>query len=211
MASVKSSLEQKEYPCAQSDLRQRCIRLLDLDPGCVKGNNPLQGSLRVVSLTHNPSYEALSYTWGSDSAFPSRQIICSGDSIPITKNCYDALCTLKRNFKVRSIWVDAICIKQTDNTEKGHQLPLMREIYGKARRVFIWLGNGTEESDEALEWVWDSSWNQSPFVGVRVKNFPALLLPGEVLKVLKMLPKFIGMLPPLITEFMIDMLQPNIV
>jgi hypothetical protein len=192
MGTVKSSPEQKANPYAQNDLRQRCIRLLDLDSSYVKGNNPLQGSLRVVSLDRNPSYEALSYTWGSDSLFPSRQIICSGATIPITKNCYDALCTLKRNFKVRSIWVDAICIKQTDNTEKSHQLPLMRDIYGKARRVFIWLGNGTEESDEALEWVLDSSRDRSPLVGVKVRDFPALLLPGETLKILKMLPQFMG-------------------
>ncbi|KAJ4007840.1 hypothetical protein NW766_009648 [Fusarium irregulare] len=41
-----------------------------------------------------------------------------------------------------SIWIDALCINQNDLTECSEQVKGMREIYGSARQVHIWLGNG---------------------------------------------------------------------
>jgi hypothetical protein len=38
------------------------------------------------------------------------------------------------------VWVDAICINQTDDLEKEHQIDLMRDIYSSAREVIMWLG-----------------------------------------------------------------------
>jgi len=49
------------------------------------------------------------------------------------------------------MWVDAICINQVDQKEKEDQIPLMAEIYAKARRVVVWLGEAGGDSDQALE------------------------------------------------------------
>lgn len=38
------------------------------------------------------------------------------------------------------MWIDALCINQQDKAEKNHQVPLMRQIYKSAERVFSWLG-----------------------------------------------------------------------
>jgi hypothetical protein len=179
------------------DLRGRRIRLLDLSSVLPGEQEPLQGNLRVVSLDRGympPTYEALSYVWGEDSDSLSRHISCSGVEIPITRNCYDALRTLHRHFGVRSIWVDAICINQDNVEEKEHQIPLMRDIYGSARRVFIWLGNGTKESDEAFTWITRESAFDSVLGVAMFKPFPAIMLPSEMLKAVRLIPLWIGKL-----------------
>ncbi|KAF8850743.1 HET-domain-containing protein [Acephala macrosclerotiorum] len=170
-------------------LGERCIRVLKLSG--YDGRNPLRGTLEVRSLDRSPSFAALSYTWGPDAANPSQEIICSGKTIPITQNCHDALSTLRHIFNVRSIWVDAICINQDDDLEKGSQIPLMRDIYGTASRVYIWLGKGTKESDEAFEWMRHTTKDVSVLLGARFKAFPGLMAPGELLKAWRLLPVLI--------------------
>ncbi|KAH8803351.1 heterokaryon incompatibility protein-domain-containing protein [Xylogone sp. PMI_703] len=39
-----------------------------------------------------------------------------------------------------SIWVDALCINQVDNTERTHQAKLMRDIYASTEAVIVYLG-----------------------------------------------------------------------
>ncbi|CZR70126.1 uncharacterized protein PAC_20027 [Phialocephala subalpina] len=172
-------------------LGERCIRVLELNDVDLDGGKSLRGRLKVRSLDKNPSFAALSYTWGSDALRPSRDIVCSGKRIPITQNCHDALHTLRRNFNVRTIWVDAICINQEDDLEKGSQIPLMRDIYGQASRVYIWLGKGTEESDEAIEWIRHTAKDVSILLGARFKAFPGLMAPQELLKTWRLIPVLI--------------------
>jgi len=180
------------------DLRGRYIRLLDLNSVLPGEHESLQGHLRVVSLGRGympPKYGALSYVWGEDSDSPSRHIFCSGVKIPITRNCYDALRTLHRHFGVCRIWVDAICINQGNVEEKEHQIPLMKEIYGSASRVFIWLGNGTGESNEAFTWITRESMLDNVFEAAALfKPFPVIMLPSEVFRIMRLIPLWIGKL-----------------
>ncbi|KAG4439644.1 hypothetical protein IFR05_004893 [Cadophora sp. M221] len=176
---------------SRKDLRQRCIRLLDLDSIIDGQNNSLAGALRVVSLDSNPTFDALSYSWGKDSRFPACEILCSNSPVPITQNCYDALTTLREHFGVRAIWVDAICINQEDKTEKAHQIPLMRDIYGKAQRVLVWLGIGTDQSNKAIEWIIDDAYRHiGAFSNVQFKSFPRNMHYKEVMKIVKLMPEY---------------------
>ncbi|KUI52962.1 Heterokaryon incompatibility protein 6, OR allele [Cytospora mali] len=43
-------------------------------------------------------------------------------------------------------WVDAICVNQMDNEEKGHQLAIMGTIYKNAERVLACVGEHDKES-----------------------------------------------------------------
>jgi hypothetical protein len=47
--------------------------------------------------------------------------------------------------------VDAVCINQENDKEKEDQISLMAEIYAKALRVVVWLGEAEVDSDRALE------------------------------------------------------------
>jgi hypothetical protein len=40
----------------------------------------------------------------------------------------------------RLLWIDALCINQSDKKEKGLQVQMMRDIYKSASRTIIWLG-----------------------------------------------------------------------
>ncbi|KAK3955167.1 ankyrin repeat-containing domain protein [Pseudoneurospora amorphoporcata] len=94
-------------------------------------------------------YEALSYVWGSEDKPCS--IFIDGYNLAVGKNLYAALLHLRDNSVQRTIWIDAICINQGDNEEKGHQVQSMAKIYAKASRVIVWLGEEVAGSDQALE------------------------------------------------------------
>jgi heterokaryon incompatibility protein (HET) len=71
----------------------------------------------------------------------------------VTKNLHAALLRLRNHSFERIVWVDAVCINQADNQEKAHQIQNMTKIYGQANRVIVWLGGGTDNSDQALEGI----------------------------------------------------------
>ncbi|KAK3342341.1 heterokaryon incompatibility protein-domain-containing protein, partial [Neurospora tetraspora] len=94
-------------------------------------------------------YEALSYVWGSEDKPCSISI--NGCDLPVGENLYAALLHLRDHSIERTIWIDAICINQEDEEEKGHQVQSMAKIYAKASRVIVWLGEEAAGSDQALE------------------------------------------------------------
>ncbi|KAK3339433.1 heterokaryon incompatibility protein-domain-containing protein, partial [Neurospora tetraspora] len=96
-------------------------------------------------------YEALSYVWGSEDKPCS--IFINGCNLAIGENLYAALLHLRDHSIERTIWIDAICINQEDQEEKGHQVQSMAKIYAKASRVIVWLGEEAAGSDQALEGI----------------------------------------------------------
>jgi hypothetical protein len=94
-------------------------------------------------------YEALSYVWGSEDT--PQTIIIGDQRFKVTQNLHTALLRLQDHSIPRILWVDAICINQTNEKEKGHQLQFMAEIYAKASRVIVWLGKAQDNSEHALE------------------------------------------------------------
>ncbi|KAK6813559.1 hypothetical protein RU639_011303 [Aspergillus parasiticus] len=94
-------------------------------------------------------YEALSYVWGSEST--PRCIFLDGTTLSITDNLYAALLHLRDHQLARILWVDAVCINQQDEQEKGYQIQLMPTIYSQASHVIVWLGRAADHSDRALD------------------------------------------------------------
>lgn len=45
-----------------------------------------------------------------------------------------------RHHRSKPIWIDAICVNQQDLAERNVQVAMMKEIYGQAQSVIIWLG-----------------------------------------------------------------------
>jgi hypothetical protein len=116
-------------------------------------------------------YEALSYVWG-DQAIRSTILVSVGGGgpprrCPVTRNLYAALQHLRRPDSDRVLWIDALCIDQTNVEEKGQQVVRMDRIYQTARNVCVWLGPGTNDSDRAMAAVprlLGSIWNPSSHV-----------------------------------------------
>jgi hypothetical protein len=53
---------------------------------------------------------------------------------------------LRRTFRARRLWIDAICIDQASPDEKNVQVAMMADIYGNAKKVVVWLGEGTKDT-----------------------------------------------------------------
>ena len=102
------------------------------------------------SSQHIP-YQALSYTW--DSQIFYQFIWCDDRVLPITQNLYDALKRIRQPSSSAILWVDAICINQTDIVERNHQLGLMRQIFNRAAQVIAWLGEEDADTQSAFALV----------------------------------------------------------
>jgi hypothetical protein len=141
----------------------QCIRVLDIisasAPDVHSDAVHIEGRLRVIDLTEQPAFTALSYVWGAYAPTPD-QILCDGARVAVTSNCHSALRHLRRKLGHFTIWIDAICINQEDTTEKEQQIPLMGDIYSKADSVFIWLGDATRETDRAMTWLQSSGFQE---------------------------------------------------
>lgn len=115
------------------------IRLLHLFPG--QGRQRIEGILEVASFADNPSYEALSYTWGDPAVV--KDITVDGKRLGVTANLWNALHDVRSPSVARTMWIDAVCIDQTSTEEKNQQVPLMSLIYGRAKGVAISIGSYT--------------------------------------------------------------------
>ena len=87
--------------------------------------------------------------WGSEAKPCSISI--NGCDLPVGENLYAALVHLRDHSIERTIWIDAICINQDDEEEKGQQVQSMAKIYAKASGVIVWLGEEAAGNDQALE------------------------------------------------------------
>jgi hypothetical protein len=129
----------------------REIRLASLKPG--DPEDDIQLSVSVISLDHDPEYDALSYVWGDPD--DTYQISLSGQAFQVTRNLRDALIRLRqpKEGKARIIWVDAICIDQANVLERNSQVLLMGSIYQQCTRCVIWLGEEDSATEDALGFI----------------------------------------------------------
>jgi hypothetical protein len=130
------------------------IRLLKLYAPSKRSDSILEANL--VLRKDNEPYEALSYTWGSEGDTGSIRVWSGSgefEEIEIQANLESALRQLRRKQGTRTLWTDAICIDQLNLEEKNHQVPKMATIYNDAKRVCVWLGEGTESTEKALSFV----------------------------------------------------------
>lgn len=112
------------------------IRLLHLESGC--DSTPLIAHLASHRLEDHSSYDALSYVWGEPDL--TKSLLIDGQELHISKNLHDILLQLRCSDRNRVLWIDAICINQNDDNEKGQQVAMMGQIYQQAENVLCWLG-----------------------------------------------------------------------
>ncbi|OBT93614.2 hypothetical protein VE01_08081 [Pseudogymnoascus verrucosus] len=71
----------------------------------------------------------------------------------VTENLENALRHVRLPDKTITLWVDALCINQSDELEKSEQVGQMHEIYSRAASVLAWLGPAAGYSDIAMAWI----------------------------------------------------------
>jgi len=133
------------------DLKAKQIRLLQILPA---GDT---ATIQCITSTHeldgDQTFFALSYTWGSPPA--QHEIKLNGQSFFVRKNLWRFL-RQARELSFASgqfFWIDAICIDQSNNHERTHQVDLMPTIYSRASHVVVWLGPSHNNSTIAMEFL----------------------------------------------------------
>lgn len=127
-----------------SPLEASCIRLLRVRPRLPF--DEARYNLTAHSLKSLPPYAALSYCWGTQrDRIP---INIDGQNFPLLSNAWHALQQIEFP---EYIWIDSICIDQTNVGERNAQVQLMGEIYSGASEVIIWLGLESQSTIDAFE------------------------------------------------------------
>jgi hypothetical protein len=142
-------LSRTTYQYEPLEPADRHIRLLTLYPSSDK-KTLIKCSVEHHYLNWNPPYEALSYTWGDPSDICEVPIDLNGCPTRISTNLEAALRVLRLHDRPRQLWIDALCINQSDSAEKNKQVAIMGDIFEQARNVIIWLGPRSVDSDIAM-------------------------------------------------------------
>jgi ankyrin repeat protein len=146
------------YRYSPLDLEERSFRLLRL----IKGDEgPIQCEVihaRFDDTEDIIPYDALSYTWGDQSNLREIEVHRTTHRVeimvlPVTENLHVALRRIRRREKDRILWIDAICIDQNNDEERGHQVKQMSSIYEKATKVICWLGKSTLVTQMAFDYM----------------------------------------------------------
>jgi hypothetical protein len=179
--------ERTTYLYDPLDDEKKQVRLLTLLPG--SPSSVLRVLLNIVSFNTKepPTYEALSYTWGSSDNPVYLTIGETGnDTIAITQNLAATLPYLRYRDRPRVLWIDAICVNQMDLVERGYQVQLMGDIYRLAVRVIAWVGPEADDSLYALKTLeqigtgFEVDWhrhNVKPAVGIKTSKVLPYLEP----------------------------------
>jgi hypothetical protein len=124
--------------------------------------------IQSFPISSAPPYQAASYTWGSPVTSESAQAeyarqgsiytvavyrdkdgqnVSSFPRISVKENLAMFLGSLKAASRpVPYLWIDAICINQSDRAEQASQVSMMTDIYSRCTQVIVWLGSGHDST-----------------------------------------------------------------
>lgn len=125
---------------------QKQIRLLRFRPG-IKQHESMD--ISTWTLASAPAYTAISYTWGPAEMRP---LYVDDRMLNVRTNCYNALRQTALHIRTDYLWIDSICIDQTDrlSPEKSAQVGIMYKIYRRAQQVFACIGEQDYHSERLL-------------------------------------------------------------
>ncbi|KAJ8112447.1 hypothetical protein OPT61_g5189 [Boeremia exigua] len=155
-----------EYDSLCNSKSKRLLKVLS-----TKANSMVQIQLWEES-TAMP-YSCLSYTWGAPT--PTLPILVEGRVMRVGRNLHEFLVVAAERFANMPLWIDAICINQSDNVEKGVQVQRMGDTFKEATEVLVWLGN-----DEGVARLFDFSNSPSPWLHKARYYLPFQRLPKSL-------------------------------
>ncbi|KAJ8132725.1 hypothetical protein O1611_g898 [Lasiodiplodia mahajangana] len=105
------------------------------------------------------AFDALSYVWGNYSWLRQRRAFVEYSErgklvrarISIGESLDHALRNARHQDRPRVMWIDALCINQSDEDERNAQVTRMADIYSQASQVTVFLGLPGEGSENAIQ------------------------------------------------------------
>jgi hypothetical protein len=136
------------------------IRLLKIEPtdgADNAGTLPVKCEMFTYSLTElKQEYHAVSYVWGDPA--DTEAIWINGQERQATRNLGAFSITADVPWPPHPIWVDALCIDQSNIPERNAQVQMMAGIYMMAKKTFSWLGPAADDSDYAMTGIFSMSY-----------------------------------------------------
>lgn len=131
-------------PIYERNLDLNEFRLVNLSVANDK-DSPIHMAIEICRDDDYPEYETVSYAWGGEDNNNVRdRPVYLGEYWDVqlqTKNCWSLLHYLRLRNENRAIWVDAICIDQSNILERDAQVARMADIYQRCLRVVVYLGD----------------------------------------------------------------------
>ena len=137
------------------DVKAKEIRLLEVIDDSYE-DHYVHCTLETASLTSPQlkEYVALSYCWGDSSL--TTKVHVNKSEVDVKQNLDAALRQLRlRGY--RRVWVDALCVNQADEEERGSQVQIMQQIYSRAHLVISWIGSVDDDTAEAVKFLLERS------------------------------------------------------
>ena len=104
-----------------------------------------------------PKYEALSSVWGDKTQQVEITVVNTAKApeeqskIEVQLDLAGAIRQLRHTDRIRTLWIDVICIDQNDKSEKVAQAKRIGRVYALASAVIVWLGHGGDSAVLGLE------------------------------------------------------------
>ncbi|SMR45904.1 unnamed protein product [Zymoseptoria tritici ST99CH_1A5] len=152
------------------------IRVMIIHPYQVLETEIVACTLEKTDLVDANPFHALSYVWGPETLVSP--LLVNGRTVLIRRSLWLFLHTLRARFCSRSsggplttirVWADYICVNQSDDQERNHQVSMMGEIYEAADSVYSWLGESAEALDDGMQCIAEA-------VAMRANNLPWYML-----------------------------------
>jgi Heterokaryon incompatibility protein (HET) len=167
VVSLAPSRALSQAPQSFYPLKDSGFRIFALDPG--ERGSKITGYIQEWDLREPPKYNALSYVWGDEPAV--HPIDINYEESLIRPSLFHALQRIRDSRRSVNLWVDSLCINQSDESERNAQIRRMADIFHNANSVWIWLGEEDSTSKIALEFIpqiidhdfrWDGVWWEKP-------------------------------------------------
>ena len=160
------------YTSLDSSLKE--VRLLTVYPSEDSGAI-IRSRLHKVQLANDPKpeYETISYVWGDPT--PKEWILIDSCRIQIPTSSDAVLRAIRHHSQPRTIWLDAVCIDQTNVREREQQVTLMEDVYRNTQNGIIYLGEGDQDLylaksqiDALMEEIMEDTDNLTNLTGTRL-------------------------------------------
>ncbi|KAF9698563.1 hypothetical protein EKO04_003854 [Ascochyta lentis] len=126
---------------------ETCIRLLRFSQ---PEDGVFVGKLQKFPLAGAPHYYTASYVWG-ERTHTGATINLKTGTLPVLSSLVPFLHMVTRHgdFKPSDWWwIDSLCINLDDSHEREKQVRIMADIYKRARRAIVWLGEEKEDGSD---------------------------------------------------------------
>lgn len=141
------------------DTQKKHIRLLKILP-CLDERTPIRGAIFYTPVENAPRYIVLSYEWGPVSTYSEMvehelDMTINGFEVMLRPNLLQMLRLVRSRVEESqpAVWVDAICIDQSNLREKNHQISMMAQIYADASNVIVKLNDTAGTAEQGIEYL----------------------------------------------------------